>query len=112
MKLSKAILEGSKLRKKAEGSLFFENKSCALGAAYEYAFDKLSKKDLIGDVDDEHDGHKYIQLSKKFPELDHTYSSPRYNGRENRLLDIIVELNDTLKWSRQKIARWLMKMGL
>ena len=112
MKLSKAILEGSKLRKKTMGSLFYENKSCALGAAYEYAFGKLSKKDLMGDINGEYNSPKYKRLRKKFPELDYEYGHPKHDDRKDRLLDIITQLNDEFKWSRKNIARWLMKMGL
>ena len=100
MKLSTAILKGCKIRRKTSAQLFEDNKSCALGAAYEGVTGKYNG------------GGELTLLRKKFPILRRVApKSSKSWGYSETIEEIIISRNDTLGWSREKIARWLKKLG-
>lgn len=113
--LSNAMLRGAKKRRKAVGDFFMLHGkklggSCALGAVYEATFGTPpirmeNWKPVVNGGTTEMDD----RLQKRFPVLqemvfyrpDNAYRSLNY---------AIVDLNDSCKWSREKIARWLRKV--
>lgn len=126
MQLSESIRLGAKLCDKAEGALFKEGASCALGAAYESTFHNRP----YGDVDPDHDDYfdivdkqdaKVMQgLCSKYPLLKRTINSelwPKelidrakscaYTNYTKQLSTLIIELNDEFHWDRVKISEWV-----
>ncbi len=129
MKLSTAILKGSKLKPKTVGDLFTFTKkgkvySCALGAALDAVggFDKLglnlSKIQEDGELKDLFPASKTFQasktLDKEFPILlnkEKLFKHPVKKTEQDFLSNIIVNLNDYGEWSRERIAKWVAKQG-
>ncbi len=124
MKLSEAILKGSKLKPKAIGDLFVFNgkgkvRSCALGAAID-AVAGLELNSEIKEVCGLSDFNETDQLArnilcKEFPILknsnklfDHPVSDL---NQKNNISFIITNLNDVWGWSRERIAKWVAKQG-
>lgn len=124
MKLSEAIRKGAELRPQAFGQYFEEGTSCALGAAAE-ALDEEIHQALVSDTYPEI-GRTGDVLHAQFPTLFtrtistsemqtivHVEDWPEYSLLYKRSLwTIIPYLNDTLRWSREKIADWLEGKGL
>ena len=103
--LSDAILKGCKMRpKQCFGNYFCgDGRSCVLGA--------------IADGAGRSDTADY--LIELFPELrtwvlkDCKENSGFYVGYYGRALEsVLVTLNDTYKWPREKIAQWLKSYNL
>ena len=92
LKLSEAMRIGATLRPKGRIDLFYDGKSCALGAAFEGATGRTcncNNYDAVRDV---------------FPVLKKNY------GRGN-LMKEIYDRNDNLGYTREQIADWLESQG-
>jgi hypothetical protein len=110
MKLSQAILAGCKRRKQTTNTLFRRKAldgsvySCALGAAYEGVTGEICWNSLA-----------YDRLSKTFPILSKQARCPvrecsEARGESFHTLDcIIIHLNDSHGWSRERIALEVVK---
>jgi len=103
MKLSEAIRLGCVLRPQAWGCYLSERGSCALGAACEAVG--------VMAVDGNEPDYSLIApfpLIATFPILDVKFLHPESQEREPiPLLSIIVSLNDTFIWTRERIADWV-----
>lgn len=89
-KLSQAIRLGSTFRPQAFGGLYVAGGSCALGAAAEALHIKcgsLSSKAAKA-------------IIKRFPKVPFT------------TLQLVIQLNDRMRLSREQIADWLENQGL
>ena len=120
MKLSEAILAGTKYRPQTHGSLFkchirdehsYEYSSCALGAAYE-GFCRQDDKDfnpahMIGVGISDGIIH---ELRERFSILDVEIEvdRPGYIASVKRkVIDQIIFMNDQFNMSRENIAAWV-----
>lgn len=120
-RLSDAMRAGAAIRPQAYGVLFRKSwtpdqgqklRSCALGAAWEGshpAFDverwlmtseRVNDQDFVGLNDVE----KYFGLTPKIE-----VRNP-IDGANFDISGIIIYLNDTVKWSREDIADWLLTL--
>lgn len=110
MKLSQAIREGAKLRPQCMYSAFGMVRtetqwctlgSCALGAAYEAFYQKSSVADT-----------ELLPQLQKATGIDFT-ARVWHPEREqyDDLSEVITDLNDVYKYSREHIADWLSKIG-
>lgn len=99
MRLSTAILKGSKGRKQANGALLdSEGAVCALGAA------------CYGVGIHPRQGEEFSQaLVRRFPILKYVIANT--GGEDKDLQTIIASRNDEDEWSFRKIANWLRKLG-
>ena len=100
MKLSEAIKAGAKQMPQCERLLFDIDKNptkcCALGAAY------------LGIELSLMNGDKSWRLIKAFPELQQLAICPECGAKNKTLFGVIGEhLNDTHRWTRERIADWL-----
>lgn len=60
-----------------------------------------------------HGHHPIVQaLKQSIPDIDRMSCKHPVNGNKGYLVDVIISLNDTLKWSREKIADWLETLDL
>lgn len=91
MELSDAITKGSKLRPKAVGRYFSKDGSCAWGAAFEGA-----KTGILVP-------HLQCRL---WPVIVQYVPCPQC-GRVDSVANLIVELNDDHRMSREAIAMWI-----
>ena len=108
MKLSEAIRLGSLTTHQTFGSVVSWNfdghggahpvDTCALGAA-------AHAKGLLGDFFDPLP-IDYDRIHLSFPTLDLLVKDP-FLGRTRRVNQIIIDLNDSHKWSREQIANWV-----
>ena len=98
LKLSDAVRLGSKLKPQCFGALFRRDGSCALGAV----------ADVMGFA---YDSDTYRLLDKRFPELQTTLATYENCALNKDLKATIIMLNDTLKWTRERIADWLEEQG-
>lgn len=116
--LSDLIRAGAKRRRQAFGAFFGDYGSCALGAAYEEAFDTSGNGVYVSHQAGVAALEKVMPCGYRrslgvCPELllEEPLLPPTLN-----VLEIIPWLNDKLKWSREKIADWVekqeLKMGL
>lgn len=103
IKLSDAIERGGRLRGKNTGELFKDNKSCALGAAYEYVFDKLTPAMLEYSDEDK----MYFKLRGYWPELKGRCGCTYEPSLENH----IITMNDDYGFTRLQIAQHLRARG-
>jgi hypothetical protein len=116
-KLSTCIREGAKKRPQAFGDFIGEISSsgastpeystCALGAAYEHITGGLPYPDY------EH-GEYVNKTIYKACGLNHfrvPYPEETFNGKEAYLFDVVSTLNDTFKWTRERIADYLDSIG-
>lgn len=101
MNLSDAIRAGSKLRGQAfKAILGRDGGTCALGAAYEATRGRLEPGMPVGAVGD--------WLVITFPILKMALRSPCEGCHRKRAVsDIIVHLNDDMRWTREAIAEWV-----
>jgi hypothetical protein len=100
--LSTFIRLGSKLSKQGYGELQDkQNNTCALGAAVHAKTGELP-----------HDNYKEVGML--FPQLMSQVKHPiTSRSQELRFLsNVITDLNDNWKWSREQIADWLESIGL
>ena len=100
MKLSEAILEGCKNTIQGFGSesMYSSTFPCVLGAAL------LGVNIQVGVK------NGYFLLREQFKELKQLERHPiLYINRT--LISIIYDLNDRYRWSREKIADWLVDKG-
>lgn len=98
MKLSEAIREGAKLRPQAFGEYLKAGGTCALGAAYEalcVAEDRPVRTWFSEGI------HPWETLLLAL--MDGPCPACGYLHYENQ----IVHLNDTHKWTRERIADWV-----
>lgn len=103
IRLSDAIEKGSRLRGKSIGALFEDNRSCALGAAYEYVFDRLTRKMLKYSNEE----RMYSKICSYWPKLQEgSCCKKRIN-----LGDHIVLMNDDMGFTRLQIAEHLRAKG-
>lgn len=100
MRLSTAILKGSKGRKQAEGTLRdFDGAVCALGAAcYGVGITPKVDQDFSN------------ALTRRFPILQNV-TVLKNNGDYDNLQSIIADKNDEGHWGFKRIANWLRKLG-
>jgi hypothetical protein len=102
LKLSEAILAGSRRRPQGKNELFvregFRVRSCALGAAYEAVFGRPRLYSL------KNRRYYYDRLKERFPVLDEMVHD---GAQKRRLLHAISARNDSLGWTREQIAVWL-----
>lgn len=100
MKLSEAIREGAKLRPQCFGTPFNVG-SCALGAAYEATYKETTFSKL---------------LCKEYPLLIKEIKVPKIlqncypRTSQVCISSLIANLNDQVRWSREKIADWVEKI--
>lgn len=71
--------------------------TCALGAAYEGTFGEIKQGYRIDLI---------TQLYKKYPYLSKVVNHP-INPASTSLDAIVIFLNDTHRWSRERIADWV-----
>lgn len=109
MRLSEAIRKGAELRPQYHGWYFGDGASCALGAAYEAVAGRYST------------GHTAVErtLHESFKAtLDASATCPcstphRCDAEDVPVvMNVIVDLNDNCKWTREEIADWLAGQGL
>ena len=96
MKISKAIYEGCKRGPQLKQQ-FFDDKggTCVVGAL------------IVGSgLDHVHNYDVYSTIIKNFPELGKIYKNPE-SGNEESLFHLMVILNDSYGWSRERIAKWI-----
>lgn len=113
--LSAAIRYGSKLKPQAIGALFKFNAatemihSCAMGAAYDAVVTAKG-----GHVSSAVQPHVDDVLHEHFGEIMNKplWISSECGAIEGCALEVIPYLNDTLRWSRERIADWLESQGL
>lgn len=116
MKLSEAILLGSMRRPKITGHLYSSEGTCALGAA----FDSTGKLDKWKELIEKYGNVRNIPMYKTeefwrgyyedilgwetwFPA---PYTGTKLSSR-NKVINIIILLNDRIRWSRENIAKWV-----
>jgi hypothetical protein len=105
MKLSDAILLGSTMKPQGFGALLADDKTCAMGAAY----------DAIGILDDVLAGRDYAEriavVAPHFPIVasrSQTYDCPkRCCVHLCSIGAIAAHLNDHHAWTREQIAGWV-----
>lgn len=102
-KLSDAIRIGAK----SGGQLYYKlldnsHNSCAMGAAYIAVFPDITETDCI-----KIDTHKKIQNQLQTDEL---VMHPIRKWKCH-LTIIVVDLNNTYRWTREQIADWLESIG-
>lgn len=113
--LSAAIRYGSKLKPQAIGALFKFNAatemihSCAVGAAYDAVVTaKGGHVSSAVQPDVDHALHEHFGEIMSRP-----LGVPGECGKiEGCALEVIPYLNDSLRWSRERIADWLQENGL
>jgi hypothetical protein len=98
MKLWRAMVKGSKIRKQVTGAYFINGGSCALGAAYEGA--GLARYE---------DGNRFSLEIANFNMADSIAISraPCGDMRNETLYPVITHLNDAHCWTREAIAEWV-----
>lgn len=99
MRLSEAIRLGSMLREQNKGGYLQDNKTCAMGAA----FDAIGAF-AVGQV--QCSGLPVLSFSYKFPIIEQVVEHPTVARRQS-VMEIIFYLNDTLGWIRPRIADWV-----
>lgn len=100
MKLSAVIREGAKLHPQCFGSNFeywegHVTGSCAFGAAYAALFPEAPNDAEIPDLEEALNTNLYVE--RENPET----------SEMDELFNIITDLNDQHRWSREQIADWL-----
>jgi hypothetical protein len=114
--MARAMFKGAGLRPKANGDLFTTRqargahvvaRSCALGALYEgtWGTPRVCGDDVV-------DTPKI--LSERYPALNRQVANPASAlacPTKEPLETVIVNLNDSQGWSRQRIARWLCDLS-
>jgi len=109
MKLSEVVFEGCTGTVQGYGKMMVDDGEvfvcCALGAAYV----GLVRRGLAH-LDN---ARPYGCLCHMFPELDAPPPNdvPEKGYKGDSLLDVIVFLNDTCKWTRERIAEYLQSLG-
>lgn len=121
-RLADAMIKGAKKRKQAFGGLFSIKgnaekgyklgESCALGAVYETLFgpppvrDNGQGPEADGGIHEMND-----KLCHKLPILDTlVVEYPNSRVYDDDLMSVIVHLNDSQKWPRGRIARWIRRL--
>lgn len=106
MKLSEAGLLGNMLVEQANGKLMIDKSACFLGGAL-LAIVAIE----LGTLSTEEEDAAYKRLRKEWPFLDSTIlDTITYgilHGDRRIVMSIIWELNDTLHWTRPRIAEWV-----
>ena len=117
MKLSELIREGSKNTTQCYGQYFERNEdgslaACVLGAAFLAFTGKVSEFDVT--LQNDYELTEALgELSLSQTQLDHlsTLIETDWDFETNQLPNIVVTLNDTCRWSREKIIDWLESEG-
>lgn len=125
IKLSEAIRQGAKLRPMATGDFFVKEEwsedvsSCALGAAYE----AIHRLEGVAFDDDDYDlmlkSLRTIEgrLFEDWPILNQVWCEARSewiaegNDAPITLQEVIQDMNDFGKFTREEIADWLESIG-
>lgn len=103
---SAAIRDGAKLRPQGFGSLYKDNRSCALGAGYEVVAANMvapHAADYVMSLFPYLVGHTSdcpVAGCQSLPHADDPDAPPE-------VADVIAHLNDVHQWEREKIADWL-----
>lgn len=106
MKLSDAILLGSTMKAQGFWALFEDDRTCAMGAAY----------DAIGILDDVLESRNYTErmavVAPHFPLIassNQNYECPSKGCELARISvgGLAAHLNDLHKWTRERIAAWV-----
>lgn len=123
MKLSEAIRAGAKKHPQGFGRFktiidktspkYYQYATCAIGAA----LDGIGKLNEYEDIVKEFNGdsvpeiEKFWKMTSIFPLLNKKvippYSESHGDGSKDKVKFIIFNLNDGLKWSRERIADWV-----
>lgn len=117
-KLSTCIREGAAIRPQAfgdyishipleEGRWICEDRTCALGAAYEAITGKLPDPDWMQDGE----VNKTIFKACGVRGIRIPYPQNTFPGKEAYVVDMVISLNDTFKWTREQIAEYLERIG-
>lgn len=115
MKLSEAIRAGAELHEQGRGFMAQSDErgiyTCALGAAFEAAFDRLPQFERD-------DAYDTARLHRRYPELLRRVQFPVAGSyHDSEYLDgvhlgiAVAELNDTYDWTREQIADWVESLG-
>jgi hypothetical protein len=108
MKLSEAIREGAKIRQMAKGAFYTQAwrsgdvRSCALGAAHE---------SILPCTTNAHPVSVRETLEEKWQFLKQSWDNDR-SGFPIDWIDVIAEMNDSGRYTREEIADWLESIGL
>lgn len=100
MKLSEAIRLGAMLRPQGFGRLHGNGKTCALGAAMSAA--GWSEEDL-----DKSPTTVQPSFFEAFPILSKRVTVPEKGHERSLWYAISLELNDSCRWTRERIADWV-----
>lgn len=115
IKLSEAIREGAKLRPMGTEAYFsFDYDSgkvcsCVLGAALEGALEGQIKD--AEDIDGMNISHSLIEHWPVLGELWSPFKGSTFVYAGYSLLNVIAEMNDSGKFTREEIADWLESIG-
>lgn len=111
MKLSEAIFLGSTISPQTFGRLKWSGRSlayktCALGAAYDAAGILQGLLSIPASAKAE----RLIVVEEAFPwALSARTHCPICGGNEG-VLDVVIDLNDNHRWTRERIAEWVAKI--
>jgi len=107
--LSDAILLGSTFRGQSRSDLYANGRTCAIGAAAE-----AIGIDIVENADNNYKVE--IELEKRFPIMDEdirlSCPSPLCYEHACSIHDMVVHLNDSHHWTRERIAAFLKTKGL
>lgn len=111
VKLSEAILKGCQGTEQEFGHYGDRNKCCALGAANLASFGSVHGASIYSSkvVTSQH----FEDVELDCPECGGSCSGEGFdNVLEGVEIGTVSHLNDTHRWSREKIANWLKDQGL
>lgn len=117
MTLSEAMRKGAEQRPQAFGGLVLVEEdgvfsTCAIGAVYEAIFGELPP--FLGfDAFDHERSLAYEAIEDLHPAMNDAALCPECPAdAPNDLEGVVICLNDTHRWTREKIAEWLAGRGL